>query len=339
MSYKEKYLKYKTKYSLLKEQKGGGNFLTEDDYHEDPSYAMFNFSEEFLERDINISILLNSFFQCYAQMYISFYHLDIFNGNRQLFLNYIEFLKKFILITNFFRIARELTKRIDDIEIKIYKSILCSTSINPKKFLSELKSISTDIRGDPHDIFMYDIYPIDKEIELWNNLISNFLTFETFIKTNSKHPTTDIVERDKALNYDRRTFEYEKKWLVDKRRSADIDDPINSKLFLDYLNEQILAICSKNKLECQGIKLYIDYYINIKRRENIVEKIKDNFDIFEDYRNKIRDMFTYYDYNPITGGVSPPSKLPEATKRLVYYGYRDLKFKLYQKYSICLPKS
>jgi hypothetical protein len=49
MSYKEKYLKYKTKYSLLKEQKGG-HFLTDDDYDKDPSYAMFNFSQEFLEK-------------------------------------------------------------------------------------------------------------------------------------------------------------------------------------------------------------------------------------------------------------------------------------------------
>jgi hypothetical protein len=338
MSYKEKYLKYKTKYSLLKEQKGGGNFLTEDDYREDPSYAMFNFSEEFLERDINITTLVTSFFYCYVQMYISFYHLNIFNGNRQLFLNYIEFLKKMIIITNFFRIARELTKMIDNIEINIYKSILCNTSINPKKFLSELKSIYPDTRGNGYDIFGDDIYPIDKEIELWNNLIVNFPTFETFIQQNSKNPTTDIVERNKALDYDRRSFEFEKQWLEDKRRSAVIDDPINSQPFLDFLDIQISAICSKNKLECQGIKLYKAYYINIKRRENIVEKIKDNFSNFDDYKDKIYNMFNYYDYYPIPGGVSPPSKLPEATRRLVHFGYNDLVFKLHQKYSICLPK-
>jgi hypothetical protein len=49
MSYKEKYLKYKTKYSLLKEQKGG-HFLIGEDYFDDTSYGMFNFSQEFLEK-------------------------------------------------------------------------------------------------------------------------------------------------------------------------------------------------------------------------------------------------------------------------------------------------
>ena len=328
MSYKEKYLKYKTKYSLLKEQKGGGNFLTDDDYDKDPSYAMFNFSPDFLEQKIDVPILCGSFFHCYVKMYVSFYHHDKFNGDRQLFLNYIEFLKKFIVITNFFRIARELTKTIDYQEIQIYKIILSNPSINPKKFLSELKSIDGG-QDDAHDIFDDDIYPVDTEIELWHNLAFNFPTFKTYIQNNSTHPTTVIVERNNALDRDKKTFEYERDQLFKKKRD---DDPINSKPFLDYLNKQILTICSKNKLDYQDI--YKDYYINIKRREHIVMEMDHNIGQLRSFRNKINDMFSYNDYFP-NPGVSPPSKLPEVNKRLVQ-GYRDLMFRLKKEY--CIPK-
>ena len=330
MSYKEKYLKYKTKYSLLKEQKGGGNFLTDDDYDEDLSYAMFNFSPDFLEKKIDGPILCGSFFHCYVKMYVSFYHHDIFNGDRQLFLNYIEFLKKFIVITNFFRIARELTKTIDTLEIQIYKNILLSTSINPnpKKFLSELKSIFYD-PDDGFDIFYDDIYPVDKEIELWHNLAFNFPTFKTYIQNNSTHPTTVIVERNNALDRDRRTFEYNRDELFKKKR----DDPINSKPFLDYLNEQILTICSKNELDYQDI--YKDYYININRREHIVMKMDHNIEQLRFFRDKIYDMFSYHDYFP-NPGVSLPSKLPDVNKRLTIIGYKDLMYQLKTKY--CIPK-
>ena len=322
MSYKEKYLKYKTKYSLLKEQKGGGgNFLTGDDYKNDPSYGMFNFSNEFLEKDLDVSILYTSFFHCYAEMYVSFYHLGLFYGNRKLYTN---FLTKFILVTYFFRIALDLTKTINDQEIQIYNKILSSSfSINPKNFLSELTSINYD-KGDGTNIFDDDIYPVDKELELWYNLEINFPMFKEYIQKYGTL-TTYPEQRDNDLDYDRSTFESNKQRLLDKKGSLVPIDPVNSKPFLDYLKKQILIMCRHNFVDVEDIAK--DYYINIKRREQIVVKMNDNITGLTHYRNKIYDMFRYEDYFP-KPGMSPPSKLQEVNKRLTIIGYSDLMYQL-----------
>ena len=345
MSYKEKYLKYKTKYSLLKEQKGGGNFLTDDDYDKDPSYAMFNFSPEFLEKNINISTLCISFFQCYATMYVSFYHLEIFKERISLFKNYIEFLKTFIVITNFFRIARELTKTIDDREIQIYKIILSNPSIfKPKKFLDELTSISDEMVGGGKRIFYTDRYREDKEFDLWDYLIINFHSTKTDIQQKSTLPPTETEERNRDINFDFYSFENEKRLLIEKQRFLERTSfviPIQTttsvdylkKPFLDYLNQEILTICRKNNLDHQGIELYKEYYINIKRRANIVRKMNDNVTQLTEFSNRIDDMYSHDDYFP-SQGVTPHSKLPEATKRLVKIGYDELMYQLKTKYCI-----
>ena len=62
MSYKEKYLKYKTKYSLLKEQIGGS--FIKGDYDDDSPTALFKYTSSISDMEF-----FHSYAECMQDLY------------------------------------------------------------------------------------------------------------------------------------------------------------------------------------------------------------------------------------------------------------------------------
>ena len=83
MSYKEKYLKYKTKYSLLKKQIGGGFIFGEYKYDDRillPALFNFDLNQHYTKK---YEVYLNSFYECYLDLYSMFYKREDFNINNR----------------------------------------------------------------------------------------------------------------------------------------------------------------------------------------------------------------------------------------------------------------
>jgi hypothetical protein len=262
MSYKEKYLKYKTKYSLLKKQIGGSFIF--GDYSRLPALFNFDLTQHYT---IKYEFYVKSFYDCYLELYSMFYKRDDFNINN---LDY-----SYSIFTSILDIMIKIRVFLDemiDILIEKIKQLyddFISTEVDPR-FLQNIETIifhDTDKQEKNEDELLIDSFYIAN--------IEDSLYF--YLKNNARNYLYNRLSKEQvelaSLNNKISQNRQESKYIVKQ---------YNSK------KEKLLAL---NKLNDDKFDKYFtetkkEYNIDIDKNPDFVEKFKQYYK-FKQNKDKI----------------------------------------------------
>jgi hypothetical protein len=266
MSYKEKYLKYKTKYSLLKEQIGGS--FIKGDYDDDSPTALFKYTSSISDMEF-----FHSYAECMQDLYINFYE-----NNSPYMLDNFNYYGFFLYIMLKIRIYLWFWEdRNDAVNTFLRNTNGFITYPELAPAIEQIIPYSTSGGYNGNDKFITDPFIAVIELLIYKNLLEKRDTFRNNI---SKSITISQKMSDELRNDD----EFLKNKLI-KIKIEQKSLPTDDRRFNQYLNEQIDKIAFQLHVNKNGafspfnrdvIQEYKKYYKdkqNIERLETEIKKL------------------------------------------------------------------
>jgi len=249
MSYTEKYLKYKTKYALLKKQIGGGFIMGEyDDTNPIPLF-------DYIRRPTQTEFI-TSYFECYKELYIHFCNDPDWSDY---FIHYTDFLFLILQI----RVLLDLWQTHTN-----YISTTRAQRENQTTYPRLLPIIEAIKPYFDNDLYIHKEFMEDAGINFYNEVLPKHDEVITYLRTNIPHMTLDMSDR---LRRDNQQL-HEK--IDEIRMKKQVSTRLNHEAFNYRLRDTIKTIIKDNtqinlRANPQLLDNYVRYYKNIQKLEII----------------------------------------------------------------------
>ena len=269
MSYKEKYLKYKTKYSLLKQQIGNGFIIGELDTNPP---ILFDYTEGKIIGHVQF---VNSYYELLKDLYINFYE-NLNFSNFAIFLYYMFKIRIYLHIWESIKIANS------EVDNKNQNTLNYSQLVEKIK---QLPIYTTRTGNDGNFFFIKDSFVAHIESDISRELLAQHDNFSRTI-LNIIGPlmryriNLQLEDTKRELQKNEQELERE----VHQFESMIIEP------FIQHLYTNIHTILQRQYgivFASNIIEEFKEYYINIQKQDRIEKEIIFLFENLENVRNKL----------------------------------------------------
>jgi len=293
MSYKEKYLKYKTKYSLLKEQIGGSFII--GDYDPASPTTLFDYDSVIA----NNILFFNSYYECFQDIFINFYE-NHSQYNLDNFFNYTSFLYNMLKIRVYLWSLESYTDS-NNTFLRNTGAFITYPELAPA--IEQIEPYTTTGGYDGNVTFITNPFVANFEFNIHNKLLEMIDQAHNNINASIPHMSQDMTNQLQTNKTDLQSI------ITDINRQGN-RLPKDDSTFNKYLDTKITEITLNINRTRNGVnspfrddamKDYKEYYRRIQIIERLKFEITKLYSELADVAAKIRDGDRYLSNDPNFG--------------------------------------